>query len=162
MGELGGGASGKPAPRFRKAAGILVSGLVLFAPAFSPAAIAADNVARPVAGDNIAPAVRPPAAAADNTAAIRDAISRTITSYENDIRDAYHRELLKHPKIEGEITVSFTVRPEGDITDVKVERSTLNWPPLEAEILSRIKAWKFPPFEGEPIPAHVPYQFGRR
>ena len=160
MGELGGGASGKPVPRFYWAAGLIVSGLILFAPAFAPAETAADSVPRADGGDGKAPGAIPPAGAADNTSAIRDAISRTIASFEQDIRDAYHRELIKHPKIEGEITVSFTVRPDGNVVDVKVDRSSLNWPPLEEEILGRIGAWKFAPFPGEAMPATVPYKFG--
>jgi len=158
------GASGNTVPRFLKAAVLIVSGLILCAPAtFSLAEIAPDNVLKTQAGDGTAAKdATPPAGAIDNTAAIRDVISRTITSLGNDIRDAYHRELIRNPNIDGEIAVSFTVRPGGDVTDVRVEKSSLNWPPLEEEILNRIKAWKFPPFEGEPIPAYVPYRFGQR
>ena len=105
---------------------------------------------------------KPASRATDDVAGIKEVISRTITSFGKDIQDAYHRELIKNPKIDGEITVSFTVRPGGDVTDVKVEQSSLNWPPIEEEILNRIKAWKFPQFEGEPIPAYVPYKFGQR
>lgn len=151
MGKLAGGTSGAPAPRFRMTAGLVVSGLVLFAAALPPAATAAGV-------DNAAGSAAPPGAA-DNTAAIRAEISRAIATHERDIRDAYHRELLKNPGIAGELTVSFVVTPDGDVADVKVDASTLNWPPLEAEILSRIGTWKFPPYRGEPIPAKVPYMF---
>jgi len=158
------GDSGNTVPRFLKAAAVIASGLILCAPAaFSLAEITPDNIPKTQAGDGTAAKVaKPPADAIDNTGAIKDVISRTITSFGNDIRDAYHRELIGNPNIDGEITVSFTVRPGGDVTDVKVEKSSLNWPPLEEEILNRIKAWKFPPFEGEPIPAYVPYKFGQR
>ncbi len=132
--------------------GGVVAGLILLAAAVSPTATAAGT-------DNAARAAGPPAGAADNTAAVRDAISRTITSNEKEIRDAYHRELLNHPGIAGEITVSFVVTPDGDVADAKVDKSTLNWPPLETEILNRVGLWKFAPFRGEPIPATVPYLF---
>ncbi len=154
MGVLGGGASRTGAPRFRRAAAIGASGLFLFAAALPRATSGADAASRAAGADNAARAAAAPA-----TAAIRADISRTITSYDKDIRDAYHRELLKHPGIEGEIAVSFTVTPGGDVADVKIDRSTLNWPPLETEILNRIGSWKFPPFKGEPIPATVPYMF---
>ncbi len=160
MGELGGRGSGRRVPRFRTATGLIVSALILFVPALPPAATAADDVAQGTAGDNAAPAAGPPPGAPDNAAAARDAISRAIKSFEKEIRDAYHRALVKQPKINGEITVSFVVRPDGDVIDVKVEKSTLDWPPLEAEIVNRIGTWKFPPFRGEPIPATVPYRFG--
>ncbi len=158
MGVLGGGVSRADAPRFRRAAAIGASGLFLLTAALPPAASAADIVPRAAGADNAAQAAAP-AAAADDSAAIRADISRTITSHEKDIRDDYHRELLKHPGIEGEIAVSFTVTPDGDVIDVKIDKSTLNWPPLETEILSRIGSWKFPPFKGKPIPATVPYMF---
>ena len=157
-------ASGIPVSRSLTGAALVVSGLILCAPAaFSPAQTAPDNVAGSQAADGTAPTDgKPPAGAIDNEAAIRDVISRTITSFGTVIRDAYSRELIGNPRIEGEITVSFIVQPGGGVTDVKVERSSLNWLPLEDEILNRIKAWKFPPFEGEPVPAYVPYKFGQR
>lgn len=158
-----GGASGQAVPRSLKAAALVVFGLILCAPAFSPAETAPDDFTKTQAADGTtAKDAKPPAGAIDNMAATRDVVSRTITSFGSDIQDAYHRELIKNPKIDGDISVSFTVRPDGDVTDVKVEESSLNWPPLEEEILNRIKAWKFPAFEGEPIPAYVPYKFGQR
>ncbi len=143
------------------AAALVASGLILFSPAaISLAETAPDNIPKTQGSDNAAAkSAKPSSGAVDNIAAIKDIISRTITSFGNDVRDAYHRELVRNPKIDGELTVSFTVRPGGDVTDVKVDKSSLNWPPLEEEIVNKIKAWKFPPFEGEPIPAYVPYKF---
>jgi len=163
MEEAGERVSGKSVPRPVKTA-LVVTGLILFAPAaFSLAETAPDNVPKTQGADNAAAKdAKPASRATDDVAGIKEVISRTITSFGKDIRDAYHRELIKNPKIDGEITVSFTVRPGGDVTDVKVEQSSLNWPPIEEEILNRIKAWKFPRFEGEPIPAYVPYKFGQR
>ena len=155
------GDSGKPVPRFLKAAALFVSGLILCAlPAFSLAETAPDNVPKTQGTDNAAvETMKPPSGGIDNIAVTKGVISRAITSFGKDIVDAYHRELIKYPKIEGEITVSFTVVTSGDVADVKVEASSLNWPPLEEEMLNRIKAWKFPPFEGQPIPVRLPYKF---
>ncbi len=114
------------------------------------------------APDNAAASAKSPAAADDSTAATRDAISGAITSYGSDVQDAYHRELLKNPKIEGEITFMITIRPEGTVEDVRIGNSSLNWPPLEQEIVERIKAWKFQAFTGGPVEATVPYRFGPR
>ncbi len=144
------------------AAALVVSGLFLFSPAaISLAETAPADIPKTRGSDNTATkSAKPASGAIDNIAAAKDVISRTITSFGNDIRDAYYRALIDNPKIEGEITVSFTVRPGGDVADVKVDKGSLSWPPLEEEILNRIKAWKFPPFQGEPIPAYVPYKFG--
>ena len=124
------------------------------APGNAPKTAASDKAA--------AGSVKPRSTASDNVAAIRDAITRTIASYGNDVQDAYHRELLKNREIGGDITVAFTVRPDGDVVDVRAEQSSLNWPPLEQEILKRVKAWKFPAFAGEPVQATAPYKFGPR
>lgn len=140
-------ASTKPASRPLLAAALIVSGLVLYVPALSMAETALDNV------------TEQPFPASDKITAIKDGISRAITSHGKDIQDAYYRELIVNPKIDGEITVSFTVRPEGDVADVKVDKSSLGSPLFEEEILNRIRTWKFSPFEGEPIPAIVPFKF---
>lgn len=154
-------AIGTGAPRLTRNAALLISTLILLAlPALSggEAGPAAGKEADGAAGP-AAEAAKPGSTAGDRTAAAKDAISRAITSYEKDIRDAYYRALIENPDVEGEVVVSFTVRPGGDVTDVRIEKSSLNWPPLEEEVLGRIAAWKFPPFEGEPIPATVPYKF---
>ncbi len=70
--------------------------------------------------------------------------------------------MLKNPKIDGEITLAITIRPDGTVGDVRTENSSLNWPPLEQEIVNRVKAWKFPAFAGDPIEATIPFKFGPR
>ncbi|MGE5190056.1 MAG: TonB family protein [Gemmatimonadota bacterium] len=153
------GAGGK---RFLRALGLVVFTAVCLAPA--PASRADSGAAAaPATGDAAGPSADnavSATSAGDRTAAAKGEISRAITSYGKDIRDAYYRALIENPKIEGEIVVSFTVRPGGDVADVRIDRSSLNWPPLEEEVLNRIAAWRFSPFEGDPIPATVPYKFG--
>ncbi len=144
----------RPRPRRLDAAALALFGLVLVVSTAPSAGSAPDNAAKTPVADN--------AATGANVAAIRDAISRTISSYGNDVQEAYHRELIRNGKIEGEITVAFTVKPDGEVDDVRAEKSSLNWPPLEQEILNRVKAWKFPPFTGTPVRATVPYKFGPR
>jgi len=151
-------------PRSPGAVALAVFGLMLIAfVSCSLAADAPDNILKsPSSDDAAAETGKPPSAASVKIAAIRDAVSRTLISYGNDVQDAYHRELVNNSKIEGEITIVFKVMPNGDVVDVNVEKSSLNWPPLEEEILNRIKAWKFPAFEGEAIQVTVPYKFGAR
>lgn len=163
MGEVEGGISGKPALRSLNAAALFVAGLLVCTPAaFCLAETAPESVPKMLDADDAAEKdAGRPAGAADNAAGIRDSISRAIASFEKEIREIYYRELLKSPNIGGEIAVSFTVRPGGDVADVKVDRSSLNWPPLEEGILNRIGTWKFSPFEGNPVSVTVPYKFGR-
>lgn len=151
-------------PRSVKATALAVFGMM--AVAFSAPSLAgntADNVRRTPGEDNTTAGQRETAAAENaRLAATRDAISRAIESYGKDVQDAYHRELMRNPKIAGEITIAFEVLPGGEVADVKVANSSLNWPPLEEEVLTRIKGWRFPAFQGPPIPATVPYKFGPR
>ncbi len=153
--------SGKSVPRSFNATTLLVSGMILLAPgALCLAENAPDNAVKTQGAENAATGnTAPQSAAIVDVAAIRDRISRTITSFGKDIQDAYHRQLIENPKIGGEINITFTVQPGGDVTDVNVDKSSLNWPPLEAEILNKVGGWKFAPFEGEPIKASVPYKF---
>ncbi len=162
MEKLAGDASRRPVPRSFKAMGLIIAGFILFgSPAICPAETPPFNLSRTNGADKTAAEPGKSLLADDaKLAATKDDISRTITSYCKDIQDASNRELLHNPKIDGEITVSFTVQPGGDVADVKAEKSSLNWPPLQEEILNRVKTWKFSPYEGEPIPATVPYKFG--
>jgi TonB family protein len=154
-------AIGARAPRFFRGAALVISSLILLAPA--PVCRAeTGQVAAPKTDGAASPAAataKPAPQEGDGVAAAKEEISRTITSYGKDILDAYYRALLENPKIDGEVVVSFTVRPGGDVADVRIEKSSLNWPPLEEEVLSRIAGWKFSPFQGESIPATVPYKF---
>ncbi|MGE5663658.1 MAG: TonB family protein [Deltaproteobacteria bacterium] len=139
-------------PRFFRGAALVISSLILVPPA---PVCRAESGAAGAAADT----AKSTSPADDKTAAAKDEISRTITAYGKDILDAYYRALIENPKIDGEVVVSFTVRPDGDVADVRIDKSSLNWPPLEEEVLTRIAAWKFSPFQGEPIPATVPYKF---
>ncbi len=164
MREIDERASASPLPRSLKATALALFGATVIA--LAPPSLAgssAEGDAKTQGADNTAAKDgKPPCDASAKLAAARDTICRTITSYASDVQDAYHRELVKNPKIDGEITVAFSILPDGAVADVRVEKSSLNWPPLEHEILSRVRAWKFPAFEGEPIPATVPYKFGPR
>ncbi len=152
-------------PRSVKATALALFGMMAIAlSAPSLEGNAADNVRRTPGADNTTAGQQRETAAAANArlAEARDAISRAIESYGKDVQDAYHRELIRNPKIAGEITIAFEVLPGGEVADVKVAMSSLNWPPLEEEVLNRIKGWRFPAFQGPPIPATVPYKFGPR
>lgn len=160
MRRIGGKMSGKSSGLTVVLAAVAASGAMICAPAApSRAQDAGGESAARTAIDNTAGKTAAPRTAAE-AAAISDAISRAIALRERDIRAAYYQELRANPQIAGEISVSFSVQPGGGVADVRTDRSTLNWPPLEERIVNAVKGWTFPSFEGEPVQATVPYKFG--
>lgn len=62
---------------------------------------------------------------------------------------------LRRDDIEGRVTVSFTVTPQGDVTDAAIVASTQRR--LEKPALSAIRTWKFRPATkgGVPVSSRV-------
>ncbi|MEW6490478.1 MAG: AgmX/PglI C-terminal domain-containing protein, partial [Thermodesulfobacteriota bacterium] len=87
------------------------------------------------------------------------AIHRTVGTYLGGIRYLYNRELRKKPDLEGKLTVSMTIDPEGTVTACEVVESTLGYPPLEEAVLDRVRKWKFPPVAPRPITVTYPFVF---
>ncbi|UCF88701.1 MAG: AgmX/PglI C-terminal domain-containing protein, partial [bacterium] len=58
-------------------------------------------------------------------------IARVVAAHTGAIRYAYNRELRKKPSLRGKIVLTFTISPDGEVTECRVEESAMNWPPLE-------------------------------
>jgi len=71
-------------------------------------------------------------------------IARVVASNTGKIRYAYNRELRKKPSLRGKIVLTFTISPEGDVTDCRVEESAMKWPPLEDSLVKIVRTWRFP------------------
>jgi len=71
-------------------------------------------------------------------------IARVVAAHTGAIRYAYNRELRKKPSLRGKIVLTFTISPEGDVTECRVEESAMNWPPLENSLVKIVKTWRFP------------------
>jgi TonB family protein len=77
-------------------------------------------------------------------------IARVVAAHTGAIRYAYNRELRKKPSLRGKIVLTFTISPAGDVTDCRIEKSAMNWPPLENSLVKMVKTWRFPEIpEGE-------------
>lgn len=87
------------------------------------------------------------------------AIHRVVGTYLGGIRYLYNRELRKKPDLEGKLTVSITIDPEGVVTDCHVVETTLHHPPLEEAVLARIWKWKFPAVASKPVTVTYPFVF---
>lgn len=87
------------------------------------------------------------------------AIHRTVGTYLGGIRYLYNRELRRNPDLEGKLTVSITIGPEGQVVSCEVVESTLESPVLEREVLARIRKWKFPPVARRDVTVTYPFVF---
>ncbi|MGE5189743.1 MAG: TonB family protein [Gemmatimonadota bacterium] len=133
--------------------------------------------ANPGIGRSVDAAARPPAALASRvfrtdaglegqiSGAIDDqhrspgAIASTVRQYQSGIRYVYNRELLANPNLSGEITVAFVILPDGSVDTTEIRQSSVNWPALEAAVLTRMKHWKFPASRGGPVRVVFPFRF---
>ncbi len=87
------------------------------------------------------------------------AISRIVAAHTGSIRYAYNRELRKKPSLRGKIVLTFTISPEGKITECRVEESAMNWPPLEESLVRMIKTWRFPEIPEGDVTVSYPLVF---
>lgn len=75
------------------------------------------------------------------------------------IRAAYQRGLRTRPGLRGRLTVIITVGPNGRVTAVSIDESTLGDSDVEHRILAAIRRWVFPPPEGGTVTLRYPFVF---
>ena len=71
-------------------------------------------------------------------------IARVVAAHTGAIRYAYNRELRKKPSLRGKIVLTFTISPEGEVIECHIEKSAMNWPPLENSLVKMVRTWSFP------------------
>jgi TonB family protein len=71
-------------------------------------------------------------------------IARVVAAHTGAIRYAYNRELRKKPSLRGKIVLTFTISPEGNVTECHIEESAMKWPPLENSLVKIVRTWRFP------------------
>jgi len=86
-------------------------------------------------------------------------ISRVVASHTGAIRYAYNRELRKNPALRGKIVLTFTISPEGSVTECVVEESEMDWPPLENSLVRMVRGWKFPEIPEGTVTVSYPLVF---
>lgn len=86
-------------------------------------------------------------------------ISRVVASHTGAIRYAYNRELRRNPALRGKIVLTFTISPEGSVTECTVEESEMNWPPLEESLVRMVLGWKFPEIPAGTVTVSYPLVF---
>jgi TonB family protein len=92
-----------------------------------------------------------PTVTSDQNDAIDSLFRRKAPELQSCWQDEYQR--TQNRKIEGDVTLSMTVTKAGHATDVRVIKSTINAPNIDACVVKAIGEWVFP--EG---PADAPYR----
>ena len=87
------------------------------------------------------------------------AISRVVAAHTGAIRYAYNRELRKNPALRGKIVLRFTISPDGRVIRCSVERSSMNWKPLEGTLVNMVLKWKFPAIPKGTVTVRYPFVF---
>ena len=86
-------------------------------------------------------------------------IVRAVAGHLGSLRHEYNKALRMNPDLEGKVTVSLTVAPDGAVAECRVVDSTLNAPDLEKRLLERIRKWEFPSVSAEPVTVTYPFAF---
>jgi TonB family protein len=97
--------------------------------------------------------------ASDDPSRSFQAIAATVNQYQRGIKYVYDQELRTNPNLNGNMLVSFVIRPDGSVESVEVRQSTLNWPPLDEAVKKRMQHWKFARGMGGPVRVVFPFVF---
>ena len=88
----------------------------------------------------------------------KEIIRRVIRKHINEVRFCYEQQAMKNPKLEGKVTVNFTISPEGAVVSSAVQASTLGNASAENCIAQAVRRWSFPKPQGGGI-VQVSYPF---
>jgi len=89
-----------------------------------------------------------------DSSAVKSVVNRNIKA----IYFCYESELRLNPKLEGKVTVEFTIARTGTVTEARVISSTLHSAKVEGCMVKTIKRWRFPRPDDEAIIAY-PFVF---
>lgn len=85
-------------------------------------------------------------------------IRQIIEERLSEVQYCYETALLKQAGLEGKISASWTIMPDGSVSGLKSESDEINNAILHPCIAEQIKAWKFPSPKGGGV-VHVKYPF---
>ncbi|MDB5103535.1 MAG: TonB family protein [Fibrobacteres bacterium] len=87
-------------------------------------------------------------------------ILAVIRSHSPGLRHIYNTFLKARPGLAGKITLRFAIAPSGQVVDVGLAGSTTSAPDFDAQVVSKVMAWRFEPVKaiGNDI-VTVPFNF---
>lgn len=91
----------------------------------------------------------------------RNEVHAVIAKNEFQIKYCIDTQLLRNPNLQGKIKISWIIRANGRVADVRVVSSTVGNKALENCLVRRIKRWIFPkPKGGGEVEVNFPFIFG--
>jgi len=89
----------------------------------------------------------------------KESIMRVVRSKQGGLRFAYNKYLKTTPGMAGVVTVKFTITPQGDVVSASIIKSTTGNGEFDAEILEKVKTWKWEVIKGGNTPVTIPLTF---
>lgn len=72
-----------------------------------------------------------------------ESVLRVARNHLGGFRYSYQKKLAKNPNLEGDLTLDFTIAPQGDIAEIAVSSSSTGEASLDQEILDKAHRMKF-------------------
>jgi TonB family protein len=88
----------------------------------------------------------------------KEVIPRIIRRHFDEVKACYDQELSLHPTLAGRIDVQFTIAPSGQVSEARVQKSTLGNGYVEICIVEAVRRWEFPkPLDRRPVNVSYPF-----
>jgi hypothetical protein len=94
----------------------------------------------------------------------RESLRKVLEAHAGEIQRCYEQELAQDRLLEGKVTLTWTVRPDGSVSAASVDEAstTLRNPRVHECMLARVAAWRFPrPRGGGPAVIKNPWVLSR-
>jgi TonB family protein len=90
-----------------------------------------------------------------------ESVFETVNARQGQITYIYNKYLKIKPTLRGKVSIEFTIAASGKVTSARILESTLNYPPMERELLSFVKRLKFRPIDSGSVTFVFPFQFAK-
>jgi hypothetical protein len=87
----------------------------------------------------------------------QDAISKVIADNTSSMTQCWTEASRKGENLAGKKLIALTIGPQGNVLDVEVRSPEFRNTVMARCVTRRIANWKFPKFNGEPVPVEYPY-----
>ncbi len=87
-----------------------------------------------------------------------EAVQAVFSAHHGELRTCYEEVLAQGHDLQGEVLLSFVIGSEGEASRVRVKRSTLGNPSVEACVAQAVRRWAFPK-PRRPQPIEYPIRF---
>ena len=84
-------------------------------------------------------------------------IQDVLAKSQEMVRGCYERQLKRQPKLEGQMSVQFTIGAKGKVVKVKVVDDTMKSRRLNRCVTRNVSKWTFPKPQDGKVMIHAPY-----